>query len=247
MPSSICPIRSHFQPRKPVHDFHRLHTDSYHAQEQVKDVAGLALFCGPVVGVVGDAAGLVRFDLVALHDPFHGGSAVHYIVAGFLRDMRDRYPRVILDGRLVLLVREAHLLHAELALFRAADNHVWVRGLRLIIQMQFRQRAPRLAERPEVRRLLHQRQARQHLLQVRRERPAVVRRMQQAIDIIENVFLADLRPVACPAAFQNEIRYAVLAGVLAFFAVKKRRLVDGFLFVIVQREALACLQSMQVW
>ena len=62
--------------------------------------------------------------------------------------------------------------------------------------------------------------------------------MQQAIDIIENVFLADLRPVACPAAFQNEIGYAVLARVLAFFAVKKRRLVDGFLFVIVQRESL---------
>ena len=152
--------------------------------------------------------------------------------------MRDRYPRVILDGRLVLLVREAHLLHAELALFRAGNNHVRVRGLRLIIQMQFRQRAPRLAERPEVRRLLHQRQARQHLLQVCGKRPAVVRRMQQAIDIIENVFLADLRPVACPAAFQNEIGYAVLARVLAFFAVKKRRLVDGFLFVIVQREAL---------
>lgn len=64
--------------------------------------------------------------------------------------MRDRDPRVIFDGRLVLPVRKAHLLHAELALFRAADNHVRVRGLRLIIQMQFRQRAPRLAERPEV-------------------------------------------------------------------------------------------------
>ena len=71
--------------------------------------------------------------------------------------------------------------------------------------------------------------------------------MQQAINIIENVFLTDLWPVACPAAFQNEIRYAVLARILALISVKKRRLVDGFLFVIVQREALACLQSMQVW
>lgn len=71
--------------------------------------------------------------------------------------------------------------------------------------------------------------------------------MQQAIDIIENIFLADFRPVACPAAFQNEICYAVLARVLAFFAVKKRRLVDGFLFVIVQREALSFFHKFQVW
>lgn len=137
--------------------------------------------------------------------------------------MRDLDPRVVVNDGLILLIREAHLLHAELALFRSADYHVRVRGLRLIIQMQFRQRAPRLAERPEVRRLLHQRQARQHLLQVRRKGRAVVRRMQQPIDIIKNIFLADLRAVAFPAALQNEIRDAVPARVLFLFAVKKRR------------------------
>ena len=120
------------QPRKLVHDLHCFHADGYHAQEQVEDVPRLALFCGPVVGVVGDAAGLVRFDLVAFHDPFHGGSTIDHIVIGCLRDMRNGYPRVILDGRLVLLVREAHLLHAELALLRAADDHVRVRGLMTI-------------------------------------------------------------------------------------------------------------------
>ena len=41
-----------------------------------------------------------------------------------------------------------------------------------------------------------------------------------------------LRPV------ELRLCYAVLARVLAFFAVKERRLIYGFFFIIVQREAL---------
>ena len=76
---------------------------------------------GPVVG---DAADLVRPDLVALHDPLHDGLAIVHIVMGCLRVMRNRYPRVILDGRLVLLVWEAYLLLADFALSRAAGSHI---------------------------------------------------------------------------------------------------------------------------
>ena len=74
-------------PRQPLHDMHRLHTNGNHAQKQIEDVPRFALFRCPVVGIVGDAAGLVGLDLVAIHDPFNGGSAVDQIVIGFQRDM----------------------------------------------------------------------------------------------------------------------------------------------------------------
>ena len=71
-----------------------------------------------------DASGFVGPDLVKLYDLFHGGLAIHHIVLVFLRDKRERYPRGILDGRLVLLVREVHFLHTERTLFRTGNYNI---------------------------------------------------------------------------------------------------------------------------
>ena len=193
----------------------------------------------PVVGIVGDAAGLVGFDLITLHDPFDGGTPVDHIIIGFERDVGERNPGVVLDDRFVQLVREAHLLHAEFAAFRACHLHFRAGELRLIVQMQIGQRPPGLAEGPKISGLFHQRQVRQHLFQVRRKSLSVTWRMQQAVDVIENVFLRYPGAIAFPAMLQNEIGNAILACELrVIVSVKQRRVVDGFFFVIVKWKAL---------
>ncbi len=63
------------------------HTHIDDAQQQVENVARVADFGGPVVGVVGDAAFFVYGDLVALHDPLDGAFAVDDVVVGFGGDV----------------------------------------------------------------------------------------------------------------------------------------------------------------
>ena len=58
--------------------------------QEFQGVAGVVHgFCGPEVGVVGDAAVFVGGDGLALHDPVDGGFAVDDVVVGFQRNAGD--------------------------------------------------------------------------------------------------------------------------------------------------------------
>jgi len=58
-------------------------------------------FGGPEVGGVGDTAGLVGGDGLALHHPFEGGLAVDDGVVGFQRDVAERDEGIVDDGGFV--------------------------------------------------------------------------------------------------------------------------------------------------
>ena len=135
----------------------------------------------------------------------------------------------------------------EIAVFSSFDNHFSTCGLCLIVEVQVCQSSSCLAECPEIRRFLHQGDTRQHLFQVRSKGFPVVRGVQQAIDVVEDVFLGHFGAIAFPAAFQNEAGDAILACVFLITSVKKRCLIGIALFIIVEREALSFFHKFQVW
>lgn len=69
-------------------------------------------FNRPIVGVVDDAAGLVCFDALALHNPVQRGFAVDHVVPCFSGNILDRNLTVVDNGGLVALLGEFHFLHA---------------------------------------------------------------------------------------------------------------------------------------
>ena len=76
-------------------------------------------------------------------------------------------------------------------MFRAADLHAGTARHLFVADMQFRQSASRLAECPEILRCIHQRQTRQALFQIIGKGGAVVRAVQEAVNIIENIFFGN--------------------------------------------------------
>ena len=97
---------------------------------------------------------------------------------------------------------ERHLLHPEEVVRVAGRLRVEpvqrVRRHRLVAQVQLGQLAAGLDERPRV---LDQRDARQHLLQVGRVGLAVLRGVQQPVDVEEDVVLGDRAPYAAANRF----------------------------------------------
>lgn len=159
------------------------------------------MFLAPVVGVVLDAGGFVDGDLVAFHDPFEGGLAVDDVVVGFQRDAIEGEEGVVMDAGLVRLesggflrgrgLGEGHLGDVELlprieAEFRG-DFGKRVRLAGFVVEMPLGEGAAGFGEFFVVRRLLGERDARQHLLEVRGGAAAVFRGMQDAIDIVEKI------------------------------------------------------------
>ena len=92
------------------------------------------------------------------------------------------------------LLAIAHLLDAVVGVgefLAGAIYHQRVRGNALVVQVQVGQLATSLGEGPEVGGRLYSRYARQFLAQVVGEAFAVVGRVQQAVDIKEDVFAGD--------------------------------------------------------
>ena len=129
----------------------------------------------------------------------------------------------------------------EIALFSSFDNYLSTSGLCLIVEVQVCQRSSCLAECPEIRRFLHQRDTRQHLFQVRSKGFPVIRGVQQAIDVVEDIFLGHFGAIAFPTAFQNEVGDAILARVFLIISVKKRCLISRALFIVVEGKALCSI------
>lgn len=58
--------------------------------------------------------------------------------------------------------------------------------------------------------------------------------MQQAIDVVKDIFFGDFGAVIRPAALQNEVSDTVVTGILSgVLAVKKRGLTYRFLFIVI--------------
>ena len=128
-----------------VKDLHCLKTHRNHTQEQVEDIPWLTLFLCPVVRIIYNTAGFVGLDLIALHDPFDGGSTIDYVIVGFQGDVGQLDPGGELDDRFIFLVREAHLLHMEIVVFSSFDNHFSTCRLCLIVEVQVCQSSSCLA------------------------------------------------------------------------------------------------------
>ena len=174
------------------------------------------MFAAPVVGVVLDAAGFVDGDLVALNDPFDGRLAVDDVIVGFQRDAIEGEVGVVVDAGLVRLeagvflggrgLSEGHFGDVELLPWVEAEfrgdfgERIWFDGF--VVEMPLGEGAASLGEFPVVRRLLSQRNAREHLLEIRGEAAAVFRGMQDAIDVVEDVILAHVLAVDFAELYQ---------------------------------------------
>ena len=188
-------VTSNIQRRQAVHDLLSFQAHSYHALKQLQWVLGVAHgFVGPVVGVVDDAAGFVGAHGLALHHPVQRGLAVDHIVPCRLRDALEGDAVVVDDGALVALLGELHLLHAVICVGERAlgldGQRVGLDGF--VVQVKLGQGTASLAERPEVDGVLHCRDTRQLLAQIVGKALAVVRGMEDTVDVVEQVFFADL-------------------------------------------------------
>lgn len=159
--------------------------DADDALEEVDDVARVVVLAAPVVGVVHDAALLVRGDGVAFHDPLDGGFAVDDVVVGLGRDAAECGRGVVDDGVSHAFFREAHFRHSEVA------GGVLLQGVGLhglVIEVPVGEFSPGAGEGPEVRR---EGDAGHFLAEVVLKALSVFRAVQQAVDVIEDVFSAD--------------------------------------------------------
>lgn len=184
--------------------------DADDALEEVDDVARVVVLAAPVVGVVHDAALLVRGDGVAFHDPLDGGFAVDDVVVGLGRDAAERGRGVVDDGVSHAFFREAHFRHSEVA------GGILVQGVglhRLVIEVPVGEFAPGAGEGPEVRR---EGDAGHFLAQVVLKAFAVFRAVQHAVDVIEDVFSADFGVgVGVAELLQSPVSDCVMPNILA--------------------------------
>ena len=197
------------------------------------------MLAAPVVGVVHDAALLVRGDGVAFHDPLDGGFAVDDVVVGLGRDAAERGRGVVDDGVSYAFFREAHFRHPEVA------GGVLLQGVGLhglVIEVPVGEFSPGAGEGPEVRR---EGDAGKLLAQVVLKALAVFRAMQQAVDVIEDVFSADFGVgVGVAELLQSPVGDGLVPNILAVLRglVAQRetelRFNTVFLFIPVERKAL---------
>ena len=191
------------------------------------------MLAAPVVGVVHDAALLVRGDGVAFHDPLDDGFAVDDVVVGLGRDAAECGRGVVDDGGIShAFFREAHFRHPEVA------GGVLLQGVGLhglVIEVPVGEFAPGAGEGPEVR---CEGDAGKLLAQVVLKALAVFRAVLQAIDVIVDVFSADFGVgVGVAELFQRVVRDSVMSNLLAVHCSlvaqreAKLRLRIGFLFI----------------
>lgn len=198
------------------------------------------MLAAPVVGVVHDAALLVRGDGVAFHDPLDGGFAVDDVVVGLGRDAAERGRGVVDDGVSHAFFREAHFRHPEVA------GGVLLQGVGLhglVIEVPVGEFSPGAGEDPEV---CREGDAGHFFAQVVLKALAVFRAVQQAVDVIEDVFSADLGVgVGVAELLQRPAGdglvpniFAVLRGLIAQRKTELRFYIV-FLFIPVERKALS--------
>lgn len=134
---------------------------------------------------------------LAFHHPFQRGFTIDDIIVSCQRDIFKCDFRVIDHGGLVAFVGELHLGDVKIRVFEvvkrraAAFYRYAVRFYGFVVDVQFRQRPPCVAERPKIRRLVDTGDARQFFTQIVGIAGFVVFGMQQTVDVIKQVFFAD--------------------------------------------------------
>lgn len=109
----------------------------------------------------------------------------------------------------------------------------------LVAAVEIAEFASGLDERGEVRPRPAQRNARERLLQVRLEPRTVVRRMEDGVDVVEDVLLRHLLAKLPPAPRDHEVRHPALAPIPAVPLVEQRHLLALLVFrVDVEGETL---------
>ena len=225
-----------------LHNIHGLHAHIDDTEQHIQNIARVADLFGPVVGIIGNAAFLVRLDLVAFHDPFHGRLAVDHVLIGLSRDTGKGYFAVVQDTVPLSFLGEAHFLHPEKAAGRSCHGHPVVRGHGFIVDMQISQGPACFAEGPKIGNLIKQGQAGQHLFQVVGKGGAVFRAVQDAVHVIENIFLGYALVVLLLCPFEDKITDAVSADVFGVAGgVEQARLFFLALVVPVEGEALTAV------
>ena len=153
-------------------------------------------FEGPGVGVVDDAGVLVGFDALAFDDPVEGGFAVDDVFVGLEGDVGDGDVGVVDQGGLVAFPGVFHLLDAveglggEGALVAGDRGRVRVHGL--VVDVQVGQGAAGAGEGPEVGGGLDAGDARQFLGEIVRVAGAVVRGVEQPVDVVEDALFGQV-------------------------------------------------------
>lgn len=189
------------------------------------------MLSAPVVGVVGDETRRVGLHRIALHHPLDRRLAVHHIVVGLQRNAFDRDARIVmyyaLVGRLAVELAEAHLLYTVVdgVIFRSGRVYRVASGVglhMLVSEVEFGQATAGTAEGPEVVGRLDQRQSGQRLLEVGGEGRAVVRGVEDAIDIIEDVLLGYAASVLLAGRGEDPVGHAVAADVTVCIALLSR-------------------------
>lgn len=206
----------------------------------------------PVVGVVGDETRRVLLHRIALHHPLDRRLAVHHVVVGLQRNVLNRDARIVMDyalvGRLAVQLAEAHLIIYEVADLVAAVRQRRVYGAAsgvglhtLVSEVEFGQAAAGTAEGPEVVGRLDQRQSGQRLLEVGGEGRAVVRGVEDAVDIIEDVLLGYAATVLLAGRGEDPVGHAVAADVAVHLALRGREEVGNIrraVIIPIERETL---------
>ena len=145
---------------------------------------------------------------MAFHDPFNGGLAVDDVVVGFQRDVADGDVLVVDDRGFVFdaLLRfrvfdvgELHFADVEVFVFAGlqgcrAAGEVERDGMLFdgfVVEVPVREVSTGPRERLKILELLHRRNAGQFFAEIVLEPLAILRRMQQAVDVLEEVFFGD--------------------------------------------------------
>lgn len=186
------------------------------------------MFAAPVVGVVFDATGFVNFDLVAVEEPVEGGLAVDDVVVGVLGDVGDGDVGVVDDAGFVEAVAVGFLLRGGAGVghlldavevegfeseFVAFDGDAGMGRNGLVVEVEFGEVASGLGEGLVVGGFRGERDAGEHLLEVGGEALAVFRAVEDAVDVVEDVFLGDLLSVGLAEGGEDGVGDGGLAAV----------------------------------
>lgn len=205
----------------------------------------------PVVRVVRNLARRVRLHRIAFHHPLDRRLAVHHVVVGLQRNTFDRDPRIVMDHALVhrLAVRfaEAHffnpIIDRIVSAHRGSEAYTasCVRLYTLISEVELGQVASGMAEGPKIVGRLDQRQSGQRLLEIGGEGRAVVRGMEDAVNIIEDVLLGYSAAVLFAGRREDPVGHAVAADVAVCIALLGREEVGNIrraVIIPIERETL---------
>ena len=231
-----------------VDDFLGLQADGHDAEEKIQDVLWVIVFPAPVIGVIGDAAGFVCLDLVAVHDPFDRAAAVDDVIVDCIGNICNTDVLVIDEDGFVFFRFELHLFDDEITTVSAFDDDAVRGGLVFVMQMNICQRPAGLFNLPELFGFVDEEDTGQGLFQIGCEFLSVRRQMEKTVDVEENVFLRDFGTIQFTGLAQGKICDTVATNLFFLSGISKKIVHHfGALFIVVKRKTLSLFYHVQTW